>query len=205
MAREISTRIGFAFIFITLFSVESLAMKNLITESTLNNHLSQIPETEMEIAIKRDNDAVADRDRKFLIKSADARMMDAAEGKLATEKGTTKEIRDYGQRMLTDQGLLLAEINKLAMKKGVEIPNSISEKKEHFRKKLAEEEGKHFDKRFIRMITIDHKRDLRMFRRAEKSTDEDIAGFAKKFLPVIQSHLDGIKEIKKLQESGITN
>ncbi|MEP7129060.1 MAG: DUF4142 domain-containing protein [Chitinophagales bacterium] len=182
-------------------------MKNLISEAILINQATHITGNEKEavVTVKSETESMGNKGEKFLIKSADARMMDAAEGKLATEKGTTKEIRDYGQHMITDQGLLLAELRKVAAGKGVELPESISDKKEHFRKKLAEEEGKEFDKRFIRMITIDHKRDLRMFRRAEKSTDEDIAGFAKKFLPMIQSHLDGINEIKKLQDADTRN
>src|SRR5688572_117445 len=43
----------------------------------------------------------------FLIKSADARMMNAQLGLLAIEKGTNAEIRDFGQRIMEDHAVLL--------------------------------------------------------------------------------------------------
>lgn len=97
--------------------------------------------------------------------------------------------------MVIDQQKLLTELKKLADRKDIRLPDQISRKKEYFRKKLSERSGTEFDKKFIRMITIDHKRDIRMFKRAVKSEDTDISAFAKQYLPLIQSHLDQIDRI----------
>lgn len=133
----------------------------------------------------------------FLVTAADARMMDMTEGTLATQRGTTKEIKEYGKVMINDQKAMLTEIKKMAKRRKVALPSGISNEKEEGRKELAELSGKEFDKKFIRMMIIDHKRDLKLFRKAVKSNDEEISEFAELYIPILQSHLARIKEINE--------
>ncbi len=143
------------------------------------------------------NKVTADKNvEEFLEQSADARMMDAAEGKLAVEKGTTDAIKNYGKLMVTDQAKLLKEIQQLAASHHIILPEQISDKKEKHRKILAAKAGEDFDHKFIKMITIDHKRDVRMFTKATEFEDAELSSFAKKYLPMIQGHLDKINAIK---------
>jgi putative membrane protein len=79
---------------------------------------------------KADNNLVDEDVADFLVKSADARMMDAQEGKLAAEKGTTKAVRDYGELMMKDQSTLLKKIKGLAAKRNITLPSGISDKKD---------------------------------------------------------------------------
>lgn len=141
----------------------------------------------------KDNDATT----KFLIESVDARMMDLEEGKLASERGTTPEIRNYGKLMIDDQTMLLEKIRELAKLKKVDLPSAISNRKMRGLKNLKKKSGKSFDKRFMYMITIDHKRDVRIFKKATEIEDVQVKAFAKEYLPLIQSHLDKIRSIKE--------
>ena len=50
--------------------------------------------------------------------------------------------------------------------------------------------GKKFDKKFLKMIKIDHKRDVRQFTKATEFEDAETKKFATENLPLIQSHLD---------------
>jgi putative membrane protein len=129
----------------------------------------------------------------FLVKSADARMMDAQEGKLAAEKGTTKAVRDYGKLMMKDQSTLLKKIKGLAAKRNITLPSGISDKKDDGREDLSEESGEDFDEKFIKMMTIDHERDVKLFEKATEYDDAEVSAFAKANLPIIQSHLDKIE------------
>ncbi|MEO5683659.1 MAG: DUF4142 domain-containing protein [Chitinophagaceae bacterium] len=133
----------------------------------------------------------------FLVKAADARMMGQKEGALAIEKGTTLFIRQYGRQMVRDQGILLAQIKKLAAAGKISLPASISQDKEDGRKDLAEKTGKDFDNKFMKMMIIDHKRDIKDFKKAVDYKDSAVSAFAKKNLPLIQEHLDKIEEIKE--------
>ncbi len=138
----------------------------------------------------------------FLVNSADARMMGSREGKLAQQKGTTSSIRTYGLLMVTDQATLLEELNKIAAKLRITLPSGISEKKESGREALASKTGKDFDAKFIKMMVIDHERDIKLFQKAIECKDRDVRAFAQLYLPMIQSHLEKINAIKKESKSG---
>ncbi len=137
-------------------------------------------------------DEVAD----FLIKSADARMMDAQVGLLAIEKGSSSTIRDFGQRMMNDHSVLLEKIKKLAIQRNIPLPDQISNRKVDVHRNLSDENGREFDRTFIKMIIADHERDLKLFKKAAEYNDPDVSAFAKRYLPLIQSDLQKIKKIK---------
>ncbi|HET6541679.1 MAG TPA: DUF4142 domain-containing protein [Chryseolinea sp.] len=132
----------------------------------------------------------------FLLKSADARMMNAQVGLLAIEKGTNSAIRDFGQRIMKDHSLLLEKIKKLASERDIYLPDQLSTKKVGDHRNLSEENGRDFDKTFIKMIIADHERDLKLFKKAAQCNDPEVSAFANRYLPLIQSDLEKIKKIK---------
>jgi putative membrane protein len=135
--------------------------------------------------------------KEFLVDMSDARLMDREEGIIAAENGTTKEVKKYGELMVKDQTYLLKKLQEFAMIKEISLPTKISAKKLRALKELKEKSGKDLDKKFIKMICIDHQRDVRKFKKALKSIDLTVSQFASNHLPMIQRHLTQIKEIKK--------
>jgi len=133
---------------------------------------------------------------RFITEMYDARLMDIQEGLLAKERGTSEAIRQYGELMINEQATLKTRLEDLARAKGVILPNSLSSKKAKGLENLKKFEGKKFDRKFKKMITIDHKRDIRKFKKALHIEDIDLSTFAKQNLPLIEEHLRKIKEIK---------
>lgn len=133
----------------------------------------------------------------FLVKIADGRLMGIEEGKAATSKGTSSDIRSYGKLMVTDQKRLLAVMKTLAVHKKIQLPYKISADKEDGLKELLSKKGEEFDDKFIKMMRIDHERDLRLFSNAHDLKDEEIRAFAIKYQPLIQQHLDKLNALKK--------
>ncbi|WP_309641198.1 DUF4142 domain-containing protein [Flavobacterium sp.] len=131
----------------------------------------------------------------FIVKMADARRMDREEGRLAAGLASTKAIRDYGSLMVKDQETLLAKLQQLATSKNITLPNAISEKKNAQLTKLSALREKAFDRKFLKMMKTDHKRDVKKFKKAMKFEDEATKKFAKENLPMIQQHLDGVKAL----------
>jgi putative membrane protein len=142
------------------------------------------------------NSAIDNDISEFLTKAADARMMDIEQGKLASARGTTPEIKQYGERMIKDQTKLLHEIRVLAASKNIALPATLSEDKADGLEDLREKEADAFDKKFIRMMTIDHKRDVREFEDATEFKDRDVQKFATTYLPLIEAHLEQVQELK---------
>ncbi len=147
-----------------------------------------------------EDDKLSEKDKKqlkeFLIEMNDARMMDLEEGKLAAKRGTTSAIRGYGEWMIEDQSKLKKELDLLAQKKSIKLPETISDKKAKGLAQLMEKEGKNFDKKFLHMMKIDHRRDVRKFKQASRKIDDkDLQDFTTRNQPIIEEHLDSLKAI----------
>ncbi len=141
--------------------------------------------------------SAAENVARFLSEAADARLMDTEQGKLARERGTTEEIRSYGRWMMRDQNKLLQEIQAIAKSKSIKLPSAISEEKSKGLEELKKLKGPEFDKKFAKMICLDHKRDVKEFKKATKFEDVDVKQFASQYLPTIEAHLERIQEIEK--------
>ncbi|MBC7826621.1 MAG: DUF4142 domain-containing protein [Chitinophagaceae bacterium] len=146
---------------------------------------------------KTENSMKHEEITEFLIKIADARMMGIEEGKEAMQKGTKEEIRNYGSWMIQEQSKLQEQVKLIADSKGITLPANISKDKQDGLEDLQEKTGTEFDKKFMKMMIIDHKRDLKDFKKAQEYKDQQVASFASKYLAVIQSHLDKIEQIEE--------
>ena len=140
---------------------------------------------------------VSDAASVFLVEMVDARLMDYEEGTLASERGTSPEVVNYGRLMVRDQTLLLKQLNALAAASRVTVPIVIGADKREGLDNLLAKNGEAFDKAFVRSIRIDHERDVAKFRKASALPDPAIAAYARNTLPTIEAHLDGIKQIDK--------
>ncbi|MEJ1237379.1 DUF4142 domain-containing protein [Chryseolinea sp. T2] len=145
---------------------------------------------------KSDDKEVNEEDANFLARVADGRMADLQQGKLASEKSANGLIRDYGKLMMKDQQMLLAQVKLLAATKNVTLPDNMSEGKSDERTDLVKESGKSFDKKFVDIMISEHERDISSFEEAAQSSDRKISQFAEKYLPLLESHLEKIKDIK---------
>jgi putative membrane protein len=132
----------------------------------------------------------------FIRETAESRLMDLEEGKVAQQRSTTKDLKSYGTLMVKDQTEMLREIKKLAKLKNIKLPDALGPDKAEGLKDLKDVHGESFDKKFIKKMTIDHKRDVKTFQRATRSSDADIQVFATKYLPYVQSHLDKIRALR---------
>lgn len=134
-------------------------------------------------------------EKEFLLEMADARMIDLQQSQCAVERATNPKIREYGKTMMRDQETLMTEINELAAAKNVLLPKSVNRKKARAISDLKKETGMNFDEKFIRMMIIDHRRDLKYLRRATKFDDPAVRMFASKHLALIESHLATAKAL----------
>ncbi|NOT76068.1 MAG: DUF4142 domain-containing protein [Cyclobacteriaceae bacterium] len=132
----------------------------------------------------------------FILKAADARMMGILEGKAAVRKGSTQEIKDYGALMIKDQTSMLNNLKRLTQQLSFPLPDTISEDKQDGLKYLLALESRKFDRKFIKMMKIDHRRDIRQFNRAKDYKNADVRNFASQYLPLIETHLDKVKSIR---------
>ena len=133
---------------------------------------------------------VSSSDRKFMEKAAQGGMAEVQLGKLATERASAPQVKQFGQRMVDDHGKANDQLKQLASQKGVTLPTTMdkSAQKEHDR--LSKMSGAEFDQEYMKHMVSDHKKDVSEFKsEASKAKDADVKQFAQKTLPVLEEHL----------------
>jgi putative membrane protein len=142
------------------------------------------------------NDKALREASSFLVEMADARMMDGQEGEVAASRGQAPDVTAYGAKMVKEQAVLLDEIRALASELHVALPQQISADKADGLRDLKAKSGTDLDSKFVKMIRIDHERDVKEFTKATKLANARIAQWAQQRLPTIEAHLAEIEAIK---------
>ncbi len=121
--------------------------------------------------------------------AAQANRAEVELGRVATERGASDSVKQFGQRMVTDHGKANDELAKVAQDKGVELPADMDAKHKRLQDRLAKLSGADFDKAYMDAMVKDHDKDVAAFEKEAKSAkDKDLKNFASKTLPTLKSH-----------------
>ncbi|HEX2225588.1 MAG TPA: DUF4142 domain-containing protein [Candidatus Binatia bacterium] len=134
---------------------------------------------------------LSDDDADFVKEAAVAGMAEVELGKMAAEKGSSKQVKDFGQRMQKDHTKANEELKKLASNKGVQLLSELDRKHKSASERLAKLSGDEFDREYMRAMVDDHKETLEKFQRqADKGKDPDLKKFAGEQVPILRKHLE---------------
>jgi putative membrane protein len=123
---------------------------------------------------------------------------EVAAGKLAQEKGSSQEIKDYGRKLVSDHTRMDQDVLAAATKAGIR-PND-SELSAHDKeamkvdKKKMEQirrlSGSELDKAFAQEMSRDHDHMISMLRDAKKQVSAPMRELIDSTIPVLQEHKD---------------
>ena len=138
----------------------------------------------------------------FAMKAANGGMMEVELGRLAQEKGMSKDVKEFGAMMVADHSKANEELKTLATAKNITLPATLGEETQEDVNELAKLSGKEFDKKYVSMMVDDHKEDVDAFKKAaeDNNIDPEIKAFAAKTLPTLQQHMDRINAIDKMMK-----
>ena len=129
-------------------------------------------------------------DSKFVREAAQGGLAEVELGKLATEKGSSDDVKKFGQRMVDDHSKANDELKQIASSKGIDVPQEISAKDKMLKAKLSKLSGPNFDVAYMESMVKDHKKDVGDFTKESTSgADPDVKEFATKTLPTLKDHL----------------
>lgn len=132
----------------------------------------------------------------FAVKAADGGMMEVEAGKLAQEKAVSARVKNFGAMMVKDHTEANDKLKSIASTLNVALPDSLGKDAKDDIEKLTKKKGKDFDKAYVNMMVDDHEKDVAEFRKAaDNLSDSSIREFARKTLPVLETHLDSIRAI----------
>lgn len=136
-------------------------------------------------------------DTKFAVALADGGMMEIESSKLALEKATAANVKDFAKMMVNDHTGAAAELKDVAAKKNISLPSQLSDDKQKKYSDLSAKKGADFDKAYIDLMVSEHEDAVKALQNeADKGNDADLRAWAAGKLPVIQHHLEVIKSIK---------
>ena len=129
-------------------------------------------------------------DRSFAVKAAQSGMAEVQEGRLASQRAASAQVRQFGQRMVTDHTQANQDLQQIAQQENFDLPAQPSATQTAEDRRLSGMTGSGFDHAYIQQAVSDHRHAVADFRReAQSGHDPALKGFAQKYLPVIQHHL----------------
>lgn len=146
---------------------------------------------------------MSSQDRDFIMDAAIGGMMEVELGQMATQKGASEAVKQFGQRMVDDHSKANQELMSLASSKGITLPTAIDEKHRKDMTKLSAMSGAEFDRAYSKMMLSDHKKDVSEFeKQSTKGADPDLKAFASKTLPTLHEHLQMANALPANQAGG---
>ncbi|HUQ09922.1 MAG TPA: DUF4142 domain-containing protein [Steroidobacteraceae bacterium] len=124
----------------------------------------------------------------FVKKAAQDGMMEVEAGKAALSKSSDESVRSFAQRMVDDHGKANEELSSIAKAKGIDVPKELDAEHQQMVDALSAKSGNEFDREYSKHMNMDHTKAIALFEAASKSSDADLAGFAKKTLPTLKQH-----------------
>jgi putative membrane protein len=133
---------------------------------------------------------LAEADKTFVEKAAQASIAEIDLGELAQEKAQSDEVKQFAQRMVQDHGQANEQLEEIAKNKGAVIPTEAGEEHSKVRAELGELEGEEFDQRYMAAMAEEHQKAVDLFQQqAEQGEDEELKSFAQQTLPTLKEHL----------------
>lgn len=118
-------------------------------------------------------------------------------GRLAEQKATNPEVKNFASRMVRDHSKADQELTSLAASKGVDLPTGKGLMNDATYVKLKALSGTAFDKAYVKAMVEDHKQDVADFeKKSESAQDPAVRNFAAKTLPTLKEHLSMIEKIQ---------
>ncbi len=135
-------------------------------------------------------------DTKFMKEAAMGGKEEVELGKLAAQKASDADVKNFGQKMVDDHSKANDQLQQLATQKGVSLPAGLSASQKKDVAKLDKLSGAAFDKTYVSMMVKDHKMDVAEFKKESKSAkDSDLKSWAGTTLPTLQDHLKMVQDI----------
>jgi putative membrane protein len=144
----------------------------------------QTPAPAASAAAANTKSALSAQDNQFVNDAAKGGMMEVAGGKAAAKHAQNADVKQFGDRMVTDHSKCNNELKAIVAKKGLKLPGGSGAPKWSG------------DKAYMDMMVQDHEKDLAEFKtEASKGSDPDLKAFAGRTEKIISEHLKMAKQV----------
>ncbi|MFL6719912.1 MAG: DUF4142 domain-containing protein [Burkholderiaceae bacterium] len=137
------------------------------------------------------NTKVSDADREFFEDIAHANLAEIDTGKMALEKGQSKNVKTFAQKMIDDHTKAQSGLEALAKRKGITLPTETDMQHKGIATTLSALSGNAFDEQYISHVGVgDHERTHSLLTKVSKNAkDPDLKAYAAKTVKAVDQHL----------------
>lgn len=136
------------------------------------------------------------QDKMFLRQAAEGGMFEIEAGKLALQKSSSDDVKQFAQHMIDDHSKLNEQMAPIAQKASVEPPKELKGKEKKELQKLQGLSGQAFDTEYIQAMLKAHKNDSDAFKmEASNGQFPDEKQAAAQGGAIVDQHLQMIKQI----------
>ncbi len=140
------------------------------------------------------NTTLSSSDEKFIEEAARGGLAEVQFGQLAEQKAQSSEVKQFGQRMVSDHTKANDKLKQVASQKSFNLPTDMDSSSKREYDKLQKLSGAQFDHEYVKTMVSDHEKDVKEFRKeAQSAKDPDVKEFASSTLPTLEDHLKAAK------------
>ena len=135
-------------------------------------------------------------DKMFVKEALEGGNAEVQLGKLAQQKGQSDDVKQFGEKMVTDHTQLGEQMKPIAQQMNITPATTLAPKDKMLYAKLEKLSGADFDREYITAMVKDHQKDLSDFKKeASSGKDPQVKQAAQQGSTVISEHLSMIKQI----------
>lgn len=140
--------------------------------------------------------ALTTPEKEFMTNAARGSQLEVQLGRLAADKASSPEVKQFGERLVTDHGQLGQKLQQLSSSLNITPEMQLSPEQQGAVSRLQSLSGKAFDREFIKAMIADHTKTISEFKRmSTQASNADIKQFATEALPTLEEHLKMAREI----------
>ena len=126
--------------------------------------------------------------RSFVSKASQDGMTEVKLAELASQKSQNDAVKQFASHMASDHSTANSELESLAKQENIPVADKLDAKHQAKVDALSNKSGAAFDKAYAAAMVKAHKQAVALFKSGSKSSDQNIASFANKTLPTLESH-----------------
>jgi putative membrane protein len=129
-------------------------------------------------------------DRSFVDEAAAGGLAEVQDAQLAQQKSISSDVKQFASLMITDHTQANTELKQIAQGKGITPRNALTRAQQRAEEDLKKLSGGPFDRQYMKQQVEDHQKTVALFQtEANSGQDAQLKGFAQKYLPKLQQHL----------------
>ena len=125
---------------------------------------------------------------RFVSKASQDGMTEVKLAELASQKSQNDSVKQFASHMASDHSTANSELESLAKQENIPVADKLDAKHQAQVTSLSKKSGAAFDKAYAAAMVKAHKQAVALFEAGAHSSDQNIASFANKTLPTLESH-----------------